>query len=257
MMFAMPVVAADKVPDQSAQQSVAQNSQPTVLVGVLSEQWDRVCNGTQEADWIRPHLEAGFVRLIPNPKVKLKPFLKKTVVLRGHVPKDYKLEAVKDTGECPALQARSDWIFGKTRVRLWRNRAQGSKSILYFQAAKAEEFTGLKVKKVGDKLEVTFENVFSKPLPELVVTLHYEGCYGKPGSFSNSKKLGTLAPGQKVTSSFGLFYSKEMQGRLQGMQHHFPYSIQITTLSKEIIFDFDWPLRHLGIKCPDRQGRKY
>jgi hypothetical protein len=232
------------------------DEQPTMLVGILSEQWDRLCNGTQEADWIRPHLEVGFVRLVPNTKVDFKPYFKKPVVLQGGVPKDYVLEPVKHTGDCPGMQARNDWVFGKSGVRVLRSKPKGASSIKFFQADKVTKFSGLDVKKVGDKLEVTFENSLAKPLSGVAVSLHYEGCYGKPGAPTKTKELGPVKPGQEVTVPFDVLYSMEMQGRLRGLQHHVAYSVQITTTSKEVVFDLDWPLHHLGLKCPEREGKK-
>jgi hypothetical protein len=119
----------------------------------------------------------------------------------------------------------------------------------------AEEWPNLsaKVDKAKGEIAVTVKNDLGAPL---LVTMHYEGCYGKPGTVAREQ---TVEPGQKArTLRFPLIaervYEHEQKGIEAGRQLHAAQSISLSARAEGLTAAADAPLRLLGVKsgCPAR-----
>ncbi|MBW2701460.1 MAG: hypothetical protein JRF33_11645 [Deltaproteobacteria bacterium] len=237
-------------------------SEVRYLLGRVSEQYVQVCLGDQNEEWVDPHFEAGFVRLIPGAGVNLATLAGKLALLEGRVDPNRHFPHPGHKGDCPGRQARMDWIFAKRGVRLLRSLAQGVIRPESFNIAKAKSFTGLSVTRKGDRLKVRFTNTLPLALSDVELLMHYEGCYGKPGTMVQSKSFANLLTGKTVGAEFPVHLRRE-SGKNPRPGHdrsrHVAYSLQILSKDKVALFDLDIPLRQLlGQRpaCPDRQGRK-
>ncbi len=113
------------------------------------------------------------------------------------------------------------------------------------------EADGLDLEVGGDQLTVTFTNTFRATLPGARVRIHYEGCYGKPGSDSRTETLGDLPAGDGRTVSFPTIVDED-QGKW-GIRHHRAYSIQVLSSAGDVLFDCDLSMGSFsvtGMECP-------
>ena len=234
----------------------------TRVVGLLVEQFTETCPKPFEVEWTAPHFEVGFVRVEPADKVELKPLVGKPVVITGRAPKKAGSSRPEFAGaSCLPQQARSDWVFNKTGIRLLRRFPEGATWVSHFVAAKVEGFDGVRVTREGDTLAVTFVNTLDVTLPAMAVILHYDGCYGKPSTDTRVQKLGGMTPGHKAAVEFPTLV--EETRRKVGGKHGKPVlaatSVQITTESKEVVFDLDLSLSSFeggGVECPKDPPRQ-
>jgi hypothetical protein len=232
----------------------AADGDATTIVGVLTLQHTERCDGTWESEWVDPHHEVGFTRLIPVEGVDLTAWEGKLVVVRGRaapLPKS----TVASTGECPPRQARSDWIFAKNGVRLRRDWPQAHPAAM--TAAAVTAFDGLTVRRDGDSLHLRFTNTLpGVPLDSVELVVHYEGCYGKPNTRTRHAKLGMIAPGAHVDAALPSLDIDEDMGR--GRAVHRAWSVQATCMNAEVLFAVDASLGLFEagrVECPERNRK--
>jgi hypothetical protein len=225
---------------------------PTVLlVGVLSEQHSRRCGPDYKEEWIDPHLEVGFVRLLTARPQAHRTLLGKMVVARG-APATSPPPSIVHRGPCPAAQMRSDWVWSKSGARI-RRPVGPSPAPAVLSAATVERFDGLEVTPSPTDVRIRFKNTLKRDLRDVTLTLHYEGCYGKPGTSAESRKLSTVRAGQEVTVSWPLVAKR---GMVRGREaFNAAYSVQVSSITPGVHFDLDWKLdpRGLPVGCPSRR----
>jgi hypothetical protein len=110
------------------------------------------------------------------------------------------------------MQMRSDWVTTPRGTRVQRTHAP----IAHFQATSVRRLDELTVAREGDEIVVSFTNPLPFALAQVQLELHYEGCYGKPGSTSRASKAHTLEPGQTLTDRFGVFVEQAHAGPRKG-----------------------------------------
>jgi hypothetical protein len=148
---------------------------------------------------------------------------------------------------------RSDWEPRPDGIRIVRG---AGPRVPAFAIDRVQPFTGLTVTRSGDELAVRFENTLGRRLaaPVLLV-LHYEGCFGKPGTVSSSliAEAG-LTPGQTLTGTLPAYVLKE---RVPGLRvgetaRHRAQSVEVRAAGAGVVFDFDVGLDALGVDvdCP-------
>ena len=223
---------------------------PSFLVGVLTEQADRKCTGKAEAEWVNRHHEVGFVSIVAR-KRKLKRHVGKVVVIRGKVARKYQRKPVAHTGDCPAMQMRSDWIAGLHGMRVRRTGGVGFGA---FKARRIKRWRSLETERQGDELVVSLRNPFRMALSDIQVRVHYEGCYGKPGRTALSDSRPELRRRGKMKVRFPLIIEKKRAGR--GQVSYAAASLELSSMNRKVAWDFDLPLSSVGIdvKCP-KKGR--
>jgi hypothetical protein len=228
---------------------------PEVVVGVLTEQHARRCRTGGRVDWIDPHFEVGFVHILPVGGLSLAPYVGQPMLVWGATSRAYQPPAVKHEGVCPMAQMRSDWVEAKSGFRVRRN-------TLPFQAISSgyvQRLTGFAVTATKDTLTVTFTNPFTRALKDVTLRMHYEGCYGKPGTRAKDQTFATVAPGKAVKASFPKLVGPDgggptgVRGRGGRPGDHAAYSVSVNGSAPLVTFDFDWRLTtdpKLAVRCP-------
>jgi len=222
------------------------------LVGVVSEQAHLSCKGGDdtifgggEEVWGDPYHEVGFVRLVPGPKVEAKGTSGKLVVALG-APADGPPPA--RPGGCHAMQMRSDWIYGKAGMRV----ARTTPPHVAFRADTLRVLdTMLTAERVpgapgpaDDRVAITLTNPFDRPLTDIALTVHHEGCYGKPGATADTGKRRALDPGAAWTTTLPAFVDQK-QGR---GRWHAAAAVTLMATAPNVAFDVDVPIHRLGIE---------
>lgn len=223
-----------------------------VLVGMLTEQAVRQCQGiSKEPKWVHPHLEIGFVWAYPHKGFKF--HKTRLVIARGHKRPRPPLR-VKQLGPCPDMQMRSDWVVGKSGTRLRRDGSPPFNDA--FSTTQVADFAGLTFKDKGESMLVSFENTTGYPLEDFKMIVHYEGCYGKPGSVRRESGVKRLEPGKRVEKLF----AKVVEGNATAKWRrvHLASAVQISAQPHPVYFDLDWPLwrvKALKLECPNKRSK--
>ena len=237
-----------------------------LLVGVLSEQGHLDCKGGESpADearevWRDLYPEVGFVRLVPPAGFDMDGLRGALVVARGTPAAG---PAPARPMSCWMMQARSDWLYGKSGIRVRRT----SPPHVAFEARAVEPLKTLLTAErrtgaespFGDTLRITLANPFDRPLKGLTLTLHHEGCYGKPGTTARAATRAALAPGASWTVELPAFMNRK-QGR---GQWHAAAAITLEAAGERIAFDLDVGPGQLGVdvaceelRADDPKGRR-
>jgi hypothetical protein len=248
--------------------TLPQKRGPQFLVGLLTEQAQLRCYREQHADrvvnkakWVNQYYEVGFARVRAK-SLDLSRRVGKPVVLDGTRRSGKPTQFILNRTLCPpasgmpipCCQARNDWVHGRHGYRLLRRKPKGATSASHFAATGMQAFEGLGVKRTNDQLRVTVQNPFAMALVGLAVTVHYEGCYGKPGTPRVTRALGTLAAGRTLSTTFAVHLSTA--GGSSRRRLHRAHSVQLTSQSKVVFFELDIPLSKLvqqPPKCPRRR----
>jgi hypothetical protein len=234
---------------------------PELLVGLLGQNGTYVCSrgGPPEGEWIGIYPEVGFVPLLATARVRrqVDALLGRMVVARGSASRQPVEPAPipADREPCTQLaQMRSDWEARPGGFRIRRGPPLG---IAAFRAVALEEFTGLEADAQGAQLELRLTNTLGQTLVgPITLRVHYEGCYGKPGTLSRSEESArSLPPGATVRASFPTTVTELLPAvRSRAAERHAyrAHSAQVLAQAPEVHFDLDAPLHVLGasVKCP-------
>jgi hypothetical protein len=230
-----------------------------LLVGVLSEQLSRKCLASGEESWVDPHEEVGFVRLVPGkslgPTIARRGLRGKIVIVRGRPRPDLRAPAVKHEGRCPEAQMRSDMVPARDGMRLRRG---DGPALAGFEARRVEAFGGLAVALERGELRARFRNTLGRELTDLTLTMHYEGCYGKPGATSETRRFARVRVGEEVSGTFATLASTSRQAGMKRTAgtfraHHVASSLEVRARTAGVHFDLDWKLTaSTAPRCPSR-----
>jgi hypothetical protein len=229
-----------------------------MLVGQVKQQAQRRCLKGFKTEWINPYYAIGFSRLLSSNRF-LAMYAGKIIVAYGTPKPLFAPPTVKHGDRCPPMQMRNDWVAGKHGMRLRRGTPVGAPAPSAFAVTRIERFSGLTVKAVGDKLRVALKNRLRRPLKNVVVVMHYEGCYGKPGAPHLLRALGKLAIGAKKSVTFPSHYIRAIPRGRHRARRHVAYSLQLASATPNTYFAFDVGLSAF-LKTPPRcskRGRKY
>lgn len=226
------------------------------LLGTISEQAPSTCEG-DATRWGPSYYEAGFVRLVPGPQIDaakhLAPLAGRPAVVLG-APLDGPPPA--RGGRCELAQARSDWVPGKNG---WRVQRLPTPSVAFRVDAVhplgPELLSAKRVSPAGgpdtdDVIEIRLVNPLDRPLTGLELTVHHEGCYGKPGSTARSVPSWALDPGDAWTVRLPAYVA---EARPRGRWHAAAAITLKLHYDARIVSDLDVPLSALGVavECPD------
>ncbi|MCB9551501.1 MAG: hypothetical protein H6705_06390 [Myxococcales bacterium] len=245
-----PTAAPPRRPTDPARAATAAKTTPTThaLFGVVTEQAPLHCDRGAPGDppterWGAPYYEIGFVRLV-DPAFDPKPLVGRPVLALG-TPRDGPAPDRPDN--CLAHQMRSDWIYGKSGIRV--RRTHPPHTAFHPSSVTPLGAEVLSAHRTGDQIEITFHNPLDRPLTDLVLTLHHEGCYGKPLAAERAAATPALPPGEAFTARLPAIV--DIEGR-RGT-HHAAAAVTITATGEAVGFDLDVPLAALGaaVACPD------
>lgn len=255
-LVAASLVGAPLLPSAKAGSSAPPSigkASPPVLVGVLTEQAVRQCSPDGKESWQDPHFQVGFVRLVTGLAPVPRSLVGKPVEVVG--PEVARPAEARTGGPCPAYQMRSDWVQGKAGFRVMR---RGSEASLR-KARRVQQirpFQGLQVTRVRNQLRVAFTPPGQHLYPEVTLVVHYEGCYGKPGTVSRERKLTARRGGQRITADFPHWLPSQEKDLSSAparrrQRGHLAHSVQILAPNAPVSFDLVLSVPGtLGFKCP-------
>lgn len=221
-----------------------------VLVGVLSPQARKHCTGDFRLKWVDPHFQVGFVRLI-GPDDGLAAMAGRPVVAFGEIDRDFQPTPIVHDGQCPVPQMRSDWVDGPHGMRVRRDPRPLFGA---FRQRRVVPWEGLKARRDGDELVISIAAPDGMPLTgPTTVVVHYEGCYGKPGTAEHREILPELpmSPPRELRAPA----LKTETQRRPGRQVHRASTVQIIHHAERLTFDLNMSLYVLGadVECPPRR----
>ena len=219
---------------------------PGLLVGLLSQQGDQLCDGTPKGQWINLRHEVGYVRVMPG-KTKLERFDNLPVIVKGRPVPGYRAPAVVHKGQCPPpMQMRADWTQGLKGMRIKRGPGTGFAA---FELATIKPWSGIAIKRQGDEVVLTLRNDLGVDIRHLTMRLHYEGCYGKPGTMVRSETRPILRHGDSTTARFPAIAWRKIR---KSKRAHAAAALTLHAQSPGIAFDFNWSLFKAGarVSCP-------
>ncbi len=218
------------------------------LVGELTLQGDPLCDGSANGRWVNDRWELGFTQL-QGPalaKSKLKHLRDKLVVVRGRPAEPKAWPTVRHTGACPPVpQLRSDWVMGRSGVRVRR----GSPVWPAFSATHVARWQGLRVRRVGAEIEVRVTHTMTSPWPDLTIVLHYEGCMGKPGALDKSQRAALVQPGGSVVARFPALAGAERDYRAS--------AVSLRARRGRSLLDLTRSLYREGVSVDCRRGGRH
>jgi hypothetical protein len=257
---ARPDSTANDQPNQAA----PIEAEPTPVEPIAGDEWflgvvsqTGVEHCPQEFDnpeWLDVRSTLGF---IPTSGTSLDAWMGKLVLAKGQaIPAPAPRLKVKPRA-CPEEQMRGDFVDTPQGIRIDR---QNHPAIGHFFVTSAEPLSSLKVTLEGEELVVEFGNPLPFALAEFGATVHYEGCYGKPGSMHRSSETKPLAVGETRIERFATVAEEEPPpGERKGgpsARVHLAHSIELVAEpaagSPTLHVDLDVPLRVLGfsLDCP-------
>ena len=258
LALAAPPARADATPPAApaARASAARDGAPVRVLGVLSRQHRRVCKPPRgDESWVDPRLEVGFVPLVGNVE-RFAGLVGKLVVVEGTRAEPSAAPAADDEEICPLYQMRSDMVVTKGGMRLRRARSAAVAALPALRVTSVREYRGLSVSRDGDRITVELRNELGAALSQLAVTVHYEGCRGKPGADARTERVATLAPGATARLSFPALLDTpdRSDGRSGGRpDSRRPYAAHSVQLDGDgpVLFDAD-VASVAGVRCPER-----
>jgi hypothetical protein len=225
------------------------------LVGELAEGGVERCLPDWKREWVDRYPMVGFTPLKPRPRVYPAPYYGQLVVVEGVIdPAGLGRQApVAHTGPCAMIQRRSDWVNGPGGIRFMRPGMGAVAGAL--AATKITPWDGLGLRVEGGELVAVLTNTFTTTLVAPTIRVHYEGCFGKPGTTSRERSVGELATGETLTFRAPLLLDEA--GRPDGRRTFAAASVQIVSETEDVVFDLDRALSRHGIalSCPkDSEG---
>jgi hypothetical protein len=193
-----PIVQLESEP-QTEESPVSTTDGPEYFFAVASQVGVQHCpNGNFEWIGIQPTL--GWVTTSGPPEAELEALMDLPVLARGSVgPRPERPPLQIDPTPCPEMQMRSDWV---NTPRGTRARRTVRPNVEHFHMTSVRRLDELKVVANGDRVTASFENPLPFALTGVRLRMHYEGCYGKPGTTNKESESVTLQPGEKLEYEF-------------------------------------------------------
>jgi hypothetical protein len=213
-------------PDSSpaASEVVAPEAQPTPVTttdgpesffAVLGQTGVEHCpEGSYDPTWLAIEPTLGFVSVSGLADEELEPLMDQPVLARGAAgPAPKRAPLAVEPRPCPMMQMRSDWVNTPRGIRV---RRAAPLDIPHFHATSLRRLDELTLEREGEQVRVRFTNPLPFALKKVAVEIHYEGCYGKPGTTSLTSDRVALEPGEALEHRFPLIAEKAHRGERKG-----------------------------------------
>lgn len=172
--------------------------------------------GGSQATWLNVQPTLGFVSADGpgSATEQIESLMDQPVLARGtSMAAPQRAPSSIEVQPCPLMQMRSDWVNTPRGIRVQRT---ASPNIEHFHMTSVRRLDELVVVREGEELVVSFRNPLPLALVDVRFVMHYEGCYGKPGSASITGDSIELAPGAEVTQRFPMIEDHEPTGPRKG-----------------------------------------
>jgi hypothetical protein len=172
---------------------------PEYFFAVASQVGVEHCPGG-DWQWLGVQPTLGWVTVSGTATAELDALMDLPVLARGRVgPAPQRSPLPIEPAPCPPMQMRSDWVSTPRGIRARRTEPTGAE---HFHLSSVRRLDELTVEAVGDRVHARFENPLPFALTGVRLRIHYEGCYGKPGTTSRESRLVTLGPGESINQQF-------------------------------------------------------
>lgn len=250
--------AVDPPAPAKAPEVAAPEGEGLELVGMVHEGGVRTCDASGKEFWGDSYWAVGFTPVVHDDALgeRLASLEGRIVRVEGVV-----TEAAptihggqpppSDAMPCPELQMRFDWELWPKRIRSRRG-DEPDVGTLHLRAV--EPIEPLQARVDADAVVFGLTNPLSAPIRDAKLIAHYEGCYGKPGTASQPRPLGTLEPGASV-GDISVPRIEQHEGP-RGHDHRLS-AVRVRGEVDGAALDLDVPVSSLGVtvECPD-DGRK-
>ncbi|MEX1366503.1 MAG: hypothetical protein AB1Z98_25490 [Nannocystaceae bacterium] len=259
---ALPVPAA---PDQAAADSSAETSgawtwrasdladdaQPRgYLLGVGGQSGLAHCpDGGYESQWLDVQPTIGRVRVSGPPQGALDPLLDQPVLAIGRPsPAPSQPQLTVQPRPCMPMQMRSDWRSTPRGILIERSPVP---TVEHFSVDAARPLHELRARLDGDSVLVELTNPVPRELEDVELRVHYEGCFGKPGSMVRTESVGGLGVGAKASARMPVLEGRP--GEPEGRARFAAYSVHVVATGTDVVIDLDARLSSLGVHagCPE------
>lgn len=214
------------------------------VLGRLQRMGDRTCPDGQYSDtFVNTYWTVGLVPLhtTPEQELQLAALHGKPVLVTG-TPEDGPPAAARAaTPEpCPSPQMRSDWIETPDGIVTRR----GEPPLRGLELTGVRAWSGLGAAIAGRHISLTLKpDLGEAPLRDVALVVHYEGCYGKPGSQQQEFPLGELGPKSGAGAAAELV-------RRSGQHDYVASSVELRGRLEGLHVVLDVPLGALGVTPP-------
>ncbi len=236
----LPLLATAALPLVASAGAPPDPKRTVVLIGSVIEHGTLVCKpGDFPGTWTDLHHQVGTVRVDAD---GLEKHRGKAVVVVGEVTEEGRPEPKYLGGGCLPAQMRSDWEPTPGGMRIWHG------SPADFRRVRATSVTPLALtvsaKKPG-RARVQYTHPDIPGIKAIRLVMHYEGCYGKPGSDEVTSPPLPVKPGKTVSYDFPVLSGDKDRD-------HVATSVRLSAEGEGVVFDLDASLyRHgLDTKCP-------
>jgi hypothetical protein len=149
---------------------------------------------------------------------------------------------------CAPAQMRSDWRVTPRGMLIERDPAP---ALAHFRVDAVRSLHELQARADGDHVVVTLMNPVPLALADVELRVHYEGCFGKPGTMATATAVGDLGVGAQASARVPVLARRA--GEPDGRHEFRAYSVQLVGRGEGVVIDLDVPLRQLGVEveCPD------
>ncbi len=225
----------------------------TYLVGVVGQSGVEHCPpGGAEREWRDLHPTIGHVQVSGPEGSIFDPVMDQPVVAVGQpvdAPPGRPSTALAPEEEpCTPAQMRSDWRRTPRGTRIERG---DRPDFRYFHADTVRPLHELQARVDGEHVVVGLTNPVPVALADVELRLHYEGCFGKPGSTSKTKVIGELGEGAHVEVRLPMWIRSDAAA---GRNAFRAYSVQLLGKGEGVVLDLDVSLLALGaqVQCQER-----
>jgi len=240
-------------------QTMSQTEGPHYFFAVVSQTGVESCPDGHNTEWLDVQPTLGWTPASGEDSEALDALMDLPVLAQGSAgPAPERPPIEISPVPCPIMQMRSDWVTTPRGVRVRRTQPTAAG---HFHVSSVRRLDELTIEAKGDQIAVSFTNPLPFALTGVRLKLHYEGCYGKPGSASIMSELAaTLAQGETISHSFPRITERDHPGPRKGgptAREHLAASLELQIAGSEgpadalIWTDLDVSLASVGVpfKC--------
>lgn len=232
-------------PADPAPPPASEPASETRLLGLLHRLGDRTCPGGQYGDtFVNTHWAVGLVPLHTTPEqdLQLEPLRGKPVLVAGAPEDGPPASARAATPEpCPAMQMRSDYIDTPDGIV----KRRGAPPLRGLRLASVRAWSGLEAAIAAKHVSLHLKpELGDATLRDAELVVHYEGCYGKPGTAEEVFQLGALGPKTGAGAAAPLTTRR-------GGHDYVAASVELRGAADGLQVALDVSLAALGVTPPD------